>query len=389
MGAHPLKSATVAVVSAVATVGVAIAVLASGGGAGEGPHHATAPQLDPATGTIAFSRNTGEGTFEDSGGPTFQLAPGTDAIIGQTDAQNTCCLSPSAGVARFALASRAETTACPRDRQTQFRADPDAQRPGDARVDTGAWSHDGTLLAYAGIDRPPGPQRRVRAAKGSGHLVLQRTPGRPQRPLACCPRQPLKLLAFERNRAGDSVRSCSCGVERTEGGPPAGHLLFLGSPASWSPDGRSFAFAAFSMDPDTPGERPSSSTRPTAATPTASPRGAGRPRGYAGHRRATGSCLTATTAPGSTTSISSHPDGSGLHVIDTDPQARGACCAQWSLRDGRYLAYQHVENADEQHRIALYVVNVNGPPHIAAVRPAPTEATCRLAGYLRGPRAVP
>jgi Tol biopolymer transport system component len=56
-----------------------------------------------------------------------------------------------------------------------------------------------------------------------------------------------------------------------------------------------------------------------------------------------------------------HPDGSGLHVIDTDPQARGACCAQWSP-DGRYLAYQHVENADEQH-VALYVVNVNGPPH--------------------------
>jgi Tol biopolymer transport system component len=45
-----------------------------------------------------------------------------------------------------------------------------------------------------------------------------------------------------------------------------------------------------------------------------------------------------------------------------DPEGvMGSCCAQWSP-DGRYLVYEHAEQTSDD-RIALYVVNVDGPAH--------------------------
>jgi Tol biopolymer transport system component len=224
----------------------------------------------------------------------------------------------------------------------------------------------GRLNSQAVLD----PPRRIAKASAT----------RPELPLAYSPNG-RSLLVFRREPTSDSqFGSFGRLYVRT----PAGSMVrvgsqnviccYLGSPASWSPDGRRITYAGF-VGP--PGSAPGLSAvfvadangsharqiTPTGAWTTSahwSPHGDWivydkiNPASAGGHEE-----------------LLVSPDGSRTRLIPTqDPNGGGSCCAQWSP-NGRYLAYQHVPgNTKGDFTVDLYVVNVTGPPRpTLVVRP--------------------
>ncbi len=355
--------------------GATVALLASGGQSVVGTPAATPassrPQTraapNPATGTIAFARQTGAGTFGDAGGPVVEVTP-DGALVGRLSLLHTCCLTPSTASSRFAvLVAGARRLRLVSTGGGFTSPIPLPTGHTTLRLTPGAWSPNGKVLAMAGVDAARPARDGVYATSVNGRNLRRLTTaprGRPQRPLAYSP-DGRSLLLFQRDHGG---RFGTLDLTRGDGRltkvsrPGAVTCCYFGSPASWSPDGRSIAFAAFTRRPGVP---PGLSAVFVAS--------------------ASGSNVHRITDPGEWTTSARwspsgdwiafdkvasgvfhsvflmHPDGSDLHIVDPDPAATGSCCAQWSP-DGSYLVYEHVEQSSDSH-IALYVVNVDDPTH--------------------------
>ncbi|HWH64498.1 MAG TPA: hypothetical protein VNS99_00295 [Gaiellales bacterium] len=305
--------------------------------------------------------------FGDAGGPVVEVTP-DGAVVGRLPLQHTCCLTPSTTTGRFAVLVAGAGP--PRLMSTGGGFTYPIPLPTGhptLRLTPGAWSPNGKLLAMTGVDAARPARDGVYSMSVNGRNLRRLTTaprGRPQRPLAYSP-DGQSLLLFQRDHDG---RFGTLYVTRRGGrltrisSPGAVTCCYFGSPASWSPDGRSIAFAVFT-------------------------RGRGVPPGLGAVfvASADGSHAHRITDPGDWTTSARwspsgdwiafdkaasggfhsvflvHPDGSDLHMVDPDPAATGSCCAQWSP-DGSYLVYEHVEGSSDDH-VALYVVNVDGPAH--------------------------
>jgi len=364
--------------SAVATVtvvaGAAVALLASGDQSGVGTSAATPGSTrpltpatpNPATGTIAFARHAAGGLFGDAGGPVIEVTP-DGAVVGHLPLQHTCCLTQSTAARRFAVLVvgpgplRLVTTG------GGFTSSmPLPNRDATLRLTPGAWSPDGKVLAMAGVDpaRPARDGVYAMSVAGDLHRLTVAPRARPQRPLEYSP-DGRSLLLFQRDRKG---RFGTLYVARRDGrvtrvsSPGGVTCCYFGSPASWSPDGRSIAFAGFTRRPGVP---------PGLSAVFIAPAGGGRAHRITDPGEWTTGAMWSPSgswiafdkaASGAFHSVFlMHPDGSGLHMVDPALAAVGSCCAQWSP-DGRYLVYEHVEHGSNDH-VALYVVNVDGPAH--------------------------
>jgi Tol biopolymer transport system component len=289
-------------------------------------------------------------------------------VVGNLPLQRTCCLTQSTTTRRFAVLVAGPGPLRLVSTGGGFTSNiPLPNRHTTLRLTPGAWSPNGKVLAMAGVD----PARQARdgvyamsVSDGDLHRLTIAPRGRPQRPLAYS-RDGLSLLLFQRDRDG---RFGTLYVTRRDGrvarvsGAGAVTCCYFGSPASWSPDGHSIAFAAF--------------TRRRGVPPGLSAVFVASAGGGNAHRITDWGDWTTSArwspsgdwiafdkvAAGAFHSVFlMHPDGSDLHTVDTDPAAAGSCCAQWSP-DGRYLVYEHVEGGSDKH-VALYVVNVDGPAH--------------------------
>ena len=361
-------------VSAVAVVAVATVALLAGGGkavlrtpgatSGSSPSQTPAAPK-PATGTIAFARHAGGGMFGDAGGPVVEVTP-DGAVVGRLPLQHTCCLTPSTTTGRFAVlvAGAGPLRLMSTGGGFTYPIPLPTGHP-TLRLTPGAWSPNGKLLAMTGVDAARPARDGVYSMSVNGRNLRRLTTaprGRPQRPLAYSP-DGQSLLLFQRDHDG---RFGTLYVTRRGGrltrisSPGAVTCCYFGSPASWSPDGRSIAFAVFTRRRGVPpglgavfvasadGSHAHRITDPGDWTTSArwSPSG----DWIAFDKAASGGFHSVFLV---------HPDGSDLHMVDPDPAATGSCCAQWSP-DGSYLVYEHVEGSSDDH-VALYVVNIDGP----------------------------
>lgn len=359
-----------AVAAVTVVAGAAVALLASGGQSGtsaatSGSSRRQAPStLNPAIGIIAFARQSHAGTFGDAVGPLVEVTP-DGAVVGRLPLQHACCLTPATATSRFAVRVAVAGRLLLVSTGSGFTSSiPLPTRHTTLRLTPGAWSPNGKVLAMAGVD-PARPSRDGVYAMSAGGGVLHRMTsaplGRPQRPLAYSP-DGRSLLLFQRDRNG---RFGTLYVTRPDGrlvrASRAGAVTccYFGSPASWSPDSRSIAFAGFLRRRGVP---PGLSAVFVASAGgsnahritdwgewTTSARWSPSGDWIAFDRVASGAFHSVFLA---------HADGSDLHMVDPDPAATGSCCAQWSP-NGRYLVYEHVEGGSDAH-VALYVVNVEG-----------------------------
>jgi Tol biopolymer transport system component len=363
-----------AVAAVTVVAGAAVALLASGGQSGAGTPAATSgssrPQTaapNPATGTIAFARHTRAGTFGDASGPLVEVTP-DGAVVGNLPLQRTCCLTQSTTTRRFAMLVAGPGPLRLVSTGGGFTSDiPLPTRHTTLRLNPGAWSPNGKVLAMAGVD-PARPARdgvyAMSVSGGDLHRLTSAPRGRPQRPLAYSP-DGLSLLVFQRDRNG---RFGTLYVTRRDGrvarvsNPGAVTCCYFGSPASWSPDGRSIAFASFTRRRGVP---PGLSAVFVASATGGNAHRITDPGEWTTSARWSPSgdwiAFDKAGSGGFHSVFLTHPDGSDVHMVDPDPAATGSCCAQWSP-DGRYLVYEHVEQGSDNH-VALYVVNVDGPAH--------------------------
>jgi WD40 repeat protein len=381
-------------VSAVTVVaGATVALLASGGQSVVGTPAATSasspPQTpaapNPATGRIAFARQTGAGTFGDASGPVVEVTP-DGAVVAHLPLHRTCCLTPSTATSRFAVlvagAGRLRLVSTGGGFTSPI---PLPTGHTTLRLTPGAWSPNGKVLAMAGVDAARPARDGVYAMSVSGgdlHRLTTAPRGHPQRPLAYSP-DGLSLLIFQRDRNG---RFGTLYLTRGDGrltrvsSPGVVTCCYCGSPASWSPDGRSIAYSVFTRRRGVP---PGLSAVFVAS--------------------ASGSNVHRITDPGEWTTSARwspsgdwiafdkvasgvfhsvflmHPDGSDLHLVDPDPAATGSCCAQWSP-DGRHLVYEHVEQSSDDH--VACTSSMSTAPLTGATSPARMAATCPSAGCL-------
>ena len=371
-----MRPRALSAVSAIAVVaGATVALLASGGQSVVGTPGATSrsspPQTTeapkPATGTIAFARHAGGGMFGDASGPVVEVTP-EGAVVGRLSLLRTCCLTPSTATSRFAVLVAGAgpprlvsigggfTSPIPLPTgHTTLRLTPDA------------WSPNGKVLAMAGEDAARPARDGVYSMSVNGRNLRRLTTaprGRPQRPLAYSP-DGRSLLLFQRDRQG---RFGTLYLIRRDGrltsvsGPGAVTCCYFGSPASWSPDGRSIAFAVFTRRRGVP---PGLSAVFVASANGSNAHRITDPGEWTTSARWSPSgdwiAFDKAVSGGFHSVFLVHPDGSDLHMVDPAAAATGSCCAQWSP-DGSYLVYEHVEENSDRH-IALYVVNVDGPPH--------------------------
>ncbi len=356
--------ALLAIPVVIVVAGVTVAILAGGGRRSIAVSHTT-------TGTIAFSRNTNGGTFNDGAGPVFQVTP--RGAVERTNSPSTCCLTASGATRRFVVAMAASKQ--PRLVSIGHHVTSPIQMPtGPAtlRLTPGAWSPDGRSLALAGVDQTA-PTRNgvyemsVVPGNGAEGRALRRVtvaqPGRPQRPLSYAP-DGRSLLLYQKDPAGrfGTLYVTRRGGRPSRVGSTRVMCCYFGAPASWSPDGRSVTFAGFDIRKGVPLGR--------SAVFVASATGKNVRRITAWGKWTTSAAWSPSHDwivfdRGDTDGVHSEflvrPDGSALHEVDTDPATKGSCCAQWSP-DGKYLVYQHLENGDENH-VALYVVNATGSAH--------------------------
>jgi hypothetical protein len=376
MGSRAFKGGALSAVSAVTVVaGATVALLASGGQSVVGTPGATSglsrPQTPaaptPATGTIAFARHAGGGMFGDASGPVVEVTP-DGAVVGRLPLHRTCCLTPSTTTSRFAVLVAGAGPLQLVSTGGGFTS-PIPLPTGDTtlRLTPGTWSSNGKLLAMAGVDAARPARDGVYSMSVSGRNLRRLTTaprGRPQRPLAYSP-DGRSLLLFQRDRNG---RFGTLYLTRGDGrltrvsSPGAVTCCYFGSPASWSPDGRSIAFADFTRRRGVP---PGLSAVFVASANGSHAHRITDPGEWTTSARWSPSgdwiAFDKAAAGGFHSVFLVHPDGSDLHMVDPDPAATGSCCAQWSP-DGRYLVYEHAEQGSDDH-IALYVVNVDGPAH--------------------------
>jgi len=158
--------------------------------------------LNPATGIIAFARQSHAGTFDDAIGPVVEVTP-DGAVVGQLPLQHASCLTPATATSRFAVRVSVAGRLLLVSTGSGFTSSiPLPTRHTTLRLTPGAWSPNGKVLAMAGVD-PARPGRDGVYAMSAGGGVLHRltsaADGRPQRPLAYSP-DGRSLLIFQRER---------------------------------------------------------------------------------------------------------------------------------------------------------------------------------------------
>jgi WD40 repeat protein len=355
----------------------AAAVLLAGGGSratiqGHRSHSKSPGTVPP--GAIVYARNTGSGVFRDDAGPIRLVSPG-GAALGPSQGASTCCFAPSPTPRLVALRLSHGVVV------VSSRGIGGVPRPRAARtlrLVPGAISADGRRIAMSGTDHANPladgiytdtlPSRTIRR-------VTRASPKLPQRALSFSP-DGSRLLIFQHAKGAFG----SIAVVPTAGGGsvrPIGRTesmcCYFGAPASWSPDGRQIAFAGFIHIPGLP---------------------LGQSAVFVAD--ATGRHIRRLTDWGSWTTSARwspsgdwivfdreqntgnfheellvHPDGSGLHVVNTNTVTRGSCCAQWSP-DGRDLLYEH---GNGNSGVALWMVSADGPAR-------PRRITGTGGGYL-------
>lgn len=370
----------IAIVAGTLTLGGAAAALLAGGGSQARTHghpgHHTSPGTVPP-GAIVYARNTGSGVFQDSAGP-FTMAAPTGTAIGEPQTTPTCCFAASPTPRLLAMQRTGKRT-----RQlvvvtsSGIGSVPRPAAPPALHLVPGAISADGGEIALSGtdqsnpladgiyIDTLPGPTLR---------RVTRAPPKQPQLPISFSP-DGSRLLIYQHIKG----RFGSIAVVPAAGGGsvrPIGHTqstcCYFGPPASWSPDGRHVAFAGFLRNPGQPAGQSAVFVADASGrhihrltdwgTWTTSARWSPTGTWIVFDRRNTGNFHD---------ELLVHPDGSDLHIVNTNTVAGGSCCAQWSP-DGRALLYEHV---DQNNDVALWFVGVDGTAR-------PRRVTGARGGYL-------
>jgi len=371
----------IAIVAGTLTLGGAAAALLAGGGSQARTHghpsHHTSPGTVPP-GVIVYARNTGSGVFQDSAG-SFTMADSTGTAIGAPQTAPTCCFAASPTPRLVAMQRTGKRT--PQLVVVTSSGILSVPRPVAAgaalHLVPGAISADGGQIAMSGTDRSnpladgiyidtlPGPTLR---------RVTRAPPKLPQLPISFSP-DGSRLLIYQHIKG----RFGSIAVVPTAGGGlvrPIGQTqsmcCYFGSPASWSPDGRHIAFAGFLRNPGQPAGQSAVFVADASGrhirrltdwgTWTTSARWSPSGSWIVFDRVNTGDFHDEFLV---------HPDGSDLHVVNTNTVTGGSCCAQWSP-DGRDLLYEHTDQSGD---VALWFVGVHGTA-------SPRRITRARGGYL-------
>ncbi len=227
-----------------------------------------------------------------------------------------------------------------------------------------AWSPTGDRLAYDGWsdDDPSRIGAYTSAADGSDLRQIVASPdGRHYIPMAYSPDGQLLTLFREGGTGFDLEHAGDLMVVDAEGGEPrqlnpagtvlAGFDIVGFNPASWGPDGRQVAFAAFDLE-DVDGR---SAVFVADVSPVRATRVSAWAR-YVIHARWSpmGDHIAFDALVGGARVISVvNPDGTGERTLDTADAP--ACCVDWSP-DGRFLIHQRgIERAGE-----LWVMDLDG-----------------------------
>jgi Tol biopolymer transport system component len=363
-----------------ATSGVATSATTPFGGA---PKPAELP-----SGVLDLARNTASGPFKDAVGQVSEWH--TDGARGAPlITHSACCPAWSSSRRVFALrvgsTQSGELALISANGRDGVWLKPTA--PAGLDLTPGAWSPSGRKLALTGLDRRhpkldglytltvPSVLRQF--TRSHGGLNSRAVLGPPQRIARMIATRPELPLAYSPNGRSLLVfRQVQQGVGQLYVRTPTGKMMrvgsqrvvccnFGGSPASWSPNGRRIAYAGFIGPTGTLG---------LTAVFVADANGT-----HAHRITAEGTWMTsARWSPrgnwilfdrvhsyGPHDELLVRPDGSHMRLISTP--AGGSCCAQWSP-DGRYIAYQHTPGHSDL-TVALYIVNVHGPPHPTLVEP--------------------
>ncbi len=262
---------------------------------------------------------------------------------------------------------------------------------GNLNLVPGSWSADGSRIAFEGFDESDPSRNGIYTADsvdGGGLVrVTHVSGGVHDVPYAYSPDGSMLLLT-RTDRSGQTenasldlfvVHADGTGLHRLN--PPGTWVdpLYGGSPASWSPDGRTIAFAGFDR---------SATDEARSAVFTVRPDGSGYTRitawgdwSTSAHYSPDGRWIAfdkVADVGGGHDLFVVHPDGS--EPTDITPGADGACCAEWSP-DSRSLVFQG-GGSDEQHTF-LWAVGVDGmavtqvstiPGEYAAYRWSPSPA---------------
>ena len=240
---------------------------------------------------------------------------------------------------------------------------------GHLNLAPGSWSADGSRVAFEGFDDADPSKNGIYTSDsvdGSGLVrVTHVSGGVHDVPYAYSPDGSMILMTrTDRSGATENAR-LDLFVVRTDGtglrqlNPPGTWVdpLYGGSPASWSPDGRTIAFAGFD---------PSSTDDGRSAVFTIRPDGSDLTRitswgdwSTSAHYSPDGRWIAfdkVGEGGGPHDLFVVHADGSGMTNI-TPGEADGGCCAEWSP-DSRSLIFQG-GGGDEQHTF-LWAVSVDG-----------------------------
>jgi Tol biopolymer transport system component len=354
--------------AAAVLAGAAVALVAGGSGGAHHPAPTTLaapsePSLGvPPPGTIVFARNTGDGLFRDDTGSVFAVqASGAD--VRRLLPGASCCLAWSANTGRLLLRDGGEGAG-----PETMEADGTAARRlpvgvAGLEVIPAALSPDGTQVALAGISPRDTAHTGIYTQTAQGgrlHQIVRARSGYLLRPLSYSP-DGSRLLFFERpygRQAGQLYETDLRRISPKRVTPPgrSSWCCYFGSPASWSPDGRRIAFAAF---------RGRSAGSGQSAVFVVNANGTGL-------RRITTWGQFTTSARWSPTAdqivydkqttgplhelMLTRADGTGQRSLATIASDFGSCCAQWSP-DGRFLAF---ERTAEPSHVGLSAVAIEG-----------------------------
>jgi Tol biopolymer transport system component len=236
---------------------------------------------------------------------------------------------------------------------------------GTLSLGPGVWSPSGARVAVWG-ENPSDPASDGIYARGLAGVprvrVTTATGGRMQQPLAYSP-DGIRILFYQPNPddgAGSVYVVRADGTTHPVRLTPRGMTswcCYFGSPASWGPNDR-VTFAAFA--PGAAGENRESGVYVVNADGSHLQRITTRTFWItSAHWSADGSWIVfdqSNRAGGAHDLFLVHPDGTGLHMINSTTNGNGSCCAQWSP-NSKTLLYSNGPTDQSQD---LWTVNIDG-----------------------------